>query len=111
MIIKDTLTIEINCPKAKSKGAVRGIDAHWYAWNYVALPDEDLIVFFDVEPEAEAMLEDYENVLMNGRWGFKDLNDLKDAIKPVGLIEKEPSEFYKKYNPEAMLFGTVWEEK
>ena len=92
MIIKDPLTIEINCPKAKSKAAVRGIDDHWYAWNYVALPDDDVIVFFDVEPEAEKMLEDYENVLMNGRWGFKGLDDLKDAIKPVGIFENKFAE-------------------
>ena len=41
------------------------------------------------------------------------LIELRDnrGVKIDKLFYKEPTDFYKKYNPVAMLFGTVWEEK
>ena len=80
MIIKDSKNVEINCPKAKAKAAARSLDAHWYGWNYQYLPDEEVLVFLDVEPGCEEMLEYYENVLVNGQYGFRSIDDYKDGI-------------------------------
>mgnify|MGYP000110475123 CR=1 FL=1 len=81
MNIKDnSVTVEINCPKSKSKSAMRSLDNHWLAWNYEYLESEEWLVFYDVEEECLDMLEDYEKVLMNGRIGFRDLDHLRNAI-------------------------------
>ncbi len=80
MIVKDRLTVEIYCPKAKSKAAKRALDNHWLVWNYEIDDVEEKIMFFDVEPEFVDMLDDYEDVLTTGRMGFRGLDDLRNAI-------------------------------
>ena len=81
MNIKDnSVTVEINCPKSKSKAAMRALDNHWLAWNYEYLSGEEWLVFYGVEEESLEMLKDYEDVLVNGRLGWKGLNQYRNAI-------------------------------
>jgi hypothetical protein len=88
MRIRESVNLEINCPKSKSKAAMRALDDHWYGWIYEWLEPEEVLSFVDVEANAVEILKDYEDVLVNGRMGWKGLNEYRDGIH---------FEFYEKY--------------
>lgn len=79
-IHKDRITVEIECPKSKSKAAIRALDNHWLDWNYEYRENDGWLVFWEVDEMCLDMLKDYEDVLVNGRMGFRDLNHLRNAI-------------------------------
>ena len=79
-IHKDRVTVEIDCPKSKSKAAIRALERHWLDWNYEYQENNGWLVFWDVDEMCLDMLKDYEDVLVNGRMGFRDLNHLRNAI-------------------------------
>tara|TARA_R110000803_G_scaffold9534_1_gene30029 strand:- start:823 stop:1053 length:231 start_codon:yes stop_codon:yes gene_type:complete len=56
--------------------------------------------------------KDVKSIAGGNTWEESRVKGLGTYIDPdLDKLIEEPSEFYKKYNPAAMLFGEVWEEK